>query len=70
MIGGWWLVWGILGTFGLPLVAVGAVLRLCEAGWEKPGGSMGSYWLLGVGGLLCLPVLLYLAPVLLEHLSR
>jgi hypothetical protein len=70
MLGGYWLLWGLLATFGVPLVAVGAVLRLCEWSWQKPFGSLGSPWFLGVGLLLCLPLLLYLVPVALERLSR
>ena len=69
MGGGWWLLWGLLATFGVPLAAVGAVLWLCERSWRKPVGSMGSLWLLGTGALLCLPLLLYLIPVALEWLS-
>jgi hypothetical protein len=68
--GGWWLIWGVVATFGLPLVAVGVVLRLCESSWQKAAGSMGSRWLLGVGGLLCLPLLVYLVPVVFERLSQ
>jgi hypothetical protein len=64
MVPGLWLVWGVLAMFGLPLVAVGVVLWLCEQSWERPLGSMGSLWLLAVGTLLCLPLLLYLAPAL------
>ena len=70
MVSGWGLLWGLLATFGIPLAAVGAILWMCERSWQKPVGSMGSRWLLGVGILLCLPLLLYLAPVALERLSR
>ena len=69
MVGGWGLLWGLLATFGIPLAVVGAILWLCEWSWQKPAGSMGSRWLLGAGVLLCLPLLLYLAPVVLERLS-
>src|SRR5262249_46859971 len=69
MLGGWWLLWGLLATFGIPLAVVGAILWLCERSWRKPVGSLGSLWLLGTGVLLCLPLLLYLAPVALERLS-
>jgi hypothetical protein len=69
MIGGqWWLVWGILATLGAPLVAVGLVLRACESGWQKPAGSLGSHGLLVIGSFLCVPLLLYLVPALLERL--
>jgi hypothetical protein len=70
MFGGWWLLWGLLATLGIPLAAVGAILWLCEWSWRKPTGGMGSLWLLGAGALLCLPLLLYLAPWALEHLSK
>jgi hypothetical protein len=42
---------------------------LCERSWQKPAGSMGSLWLLGAGILLCLPLLLYLTPLVLERLN-
>lgn len=70
MLGGWWLLCGLLATVGISLAAVGAVLWLCERSWQKPAGSMGSRWLVGVGILLSLPLLLSLAPVALERLSR
>ena len=69
MLDGWALLFALLATLGLPMIAIGVVFRLCEWSWQKPFGSMGSAWLLVVGGLLCLPLLLYLAPVLLERLS-
>ena len=62
------LIWVVLSLFGLPLVAVGAVLWLCERSWGKRPGSMGSLWLLAIGAILCLPVVLYLGPALWEHL--
>lgn len=70
MIGGWVIIAGLLATFGLPLLAVGVVLRLCERSWQRPRGSMGSLWLLGVGGLLCLPLAVYVVPAVLDRLSR
>jgi hypothetical protein len=69
MLGGWWLFWGLLATLGIPLAVVGAILWLCERSWQKPAGSMGSLWLLVAGVLLCLPLLLYLVPLVLERLS-
>src|SRR5256885_45837 len=45
MLGGWWVFWGLLATVGVPLVAVGVILWLCERRWQKPVGSMGSCWL-------------------------
>ncbi len=47
--------------FGLPLVCVGLILRLCEYSWRKEPGSMGSTGLLVAGGLLCLPFAVWLA---------
>ena len=61
MIGGWVFVWGIVATLGLPLVAVGSVLRLCEASWGKRPGALGSTGVLAVGVLLCLPLICYFA---------
>jgi hypothetical protein len=54
MVGWQWLLF-IPAAFGLPSAAVGAVLRLCEWGWGKPAGDMGSRQPLGCGALLCLP---------------
>jgi hypothetical protein len=61
------LIWVVLSLFGLPLVAVGAVLWLCERSWGKRPGSMGSLWLFAIGAILSLPVVLYLGPALCEH---
>ena len=63
MISGWAIVGGLLATLGAPLVAVGTILFLCERSWDKRVGEMGSVWLLGIGFLLCLPLLIYLAAV-------
>ena len=55
-----WLL-AIMGTpFGVVLVAVGVILRLCESSWGKPSGSMGSRGLLLVGTLLCIPLIAFL----------
>ena len=64
------LIWWCLSPLGLVLLATGVILRLCESSWEKPFGSMGSAWLLGIGAVLCLPIALYLIPALLEQLFR
>lgn len=42
-------------AFGLPLVAVGVILRLCESSWGKRPGDLGSTGILTWGGLLSLP---------------
>ena len=55
------LVLALPATLGLPLGCVGLVLRLCEWSWGKEAGSMGSTWLLLVGGLPCAPAAAYLA---------
>jgi hypothetical protein len=45
----WWLA--IAATpFGLVLVVVGVILRLCEWSWGKPVGSMGNRGVLLTGG--------------------
>jgi hypothetical protein len=52
-----WLL-AILGTpFGVVLVAIGVILRLCESSWGKPAGGMGSRGLLLPGTLLCTPLI-------------
>jgi len=54
----WWLA--IVGTpFGVALVAVGVILRLCESSWGKPAGSMGSRGVLLMGTLLCIPLIAF-----------
>ena len=57
---GCWLGFGLLALMGLPLLVAGAVIRLSEKQLQKPTGSMGSIWLLVLGGLLSLPLLLFL----------
>jgi hypothetical protein len=60
----WDLVIGLMAVFGLPLVAIGAILGLCEWSWPKPVGSLGSVRFLTAGGLLCLPALVFLGLIL------
>jgi hypothetical protein len=62
------LIWWCLSPLGLVLLAIGVILGLCEYSWEKPFGSMGSAWFVGIGAVLCLPVALYLIPAMLEQL--
>jgi hypothetical protein len=57
----WWFLFFESPLIGIPLIAVGAILWLCERIWHKPFGSMGSLWHLGIGGLLSLPFLIYIA---------
>jgi hypothetical protein len=66
----WDLVVGLMAVFGLPLVAVGTILGLCEWNWPKPWGSLGSARFLTAGGLLCLPLLVYLGMFAVERLWR
>ena len=55
MIDGWMVLIGVAATFGLPVLAVGVVLRLCEGSWGKEPGELGSGRFLLWGGLLCAP---------------
>jgi hypothetical protein len=66
----WDLVVGLMAVFGLPLVAVGAILRLCEWSWPKPFGSLGSVRFLTAGGLLCLPLLVYWGRLIVQAVFR
>jgi hypothetical protein len=63
MIGGWGLllifVLALAGAFGVPVFAVGVVVRLCEASWGKRGGELGSTGLLACGAVLALPLVAY-----------
>jgi hypothetical protein len=65
MTGGWGFAVVVAVCFaaalGLPLVAVGAILRLCESGWGKRRGALGSTPVLAGGLLLCLPLACYFA---------
>ena len=65
MIGGWGLLLVVVmvlsAAFGVPVFAVGLIVRLCEASWGKRRGELGSTGLLACGALLCLPLTGYLA---------
>ncbi len=65
MIDGWIFVLCFIATFGLPLLAVGVILRLCEGSWGKKTGELGSVGFLALGLLLCLPLGLCFAVALL-----
>jgi hypothetical protein len=56
MIDGWTVLAGLAATFGLPSLAIGVILRLCEGSWGKKRGELGSRLFLLWGGLLCLPL--------------
>jgi hypothetical protein len=61
------MFWVSLSSVGMPLVAIGVVLRLCESSSQKPARSMGSAWFMAIGFLLCLPTIIYLAPAVVDH---
>ena len=62
-----WLLF-LPACLGVPLGAVGVVVRLCEWGWEKPAGSLGSRWLLGWAILLSAPAAWVLGMLLVDQL--
>jgi len=70
MITPWEAIAALLAMFGLPLVAIGAILGLCEWSWPKPFGSLGSVRFLTAGGLLCLPLLVLWGPLIVHSLFR
>jgi hypothetical protein len=65
VIDGWGLllvfVLGLSAAFGVPVFAVGLIVRLCEASWGKRRGELGSTGLLLCGAALSLPLAGYLA---------
>jgi hypothetical protein len=65
----WLFLGGVAAAFGLPLVLIGLIVLLCEMSWGKRMGNLGSFALLGGGGVLCLPVLLLAAMVLLDRMG-
>jgi hypothetical protein len=70
-LGLWCVILAALMTaFGVPVLAVGLVLRLCEWSWPTPPGGLGSRGLLIAGGVLCVPLFVILAEVGLERLGR
>lgn len=69
MLADWWfwfLIAGVLVSFGLPVLAVGVVLRLVEWSWHKRPGHFRSRRYLIAGGLLCLPYLVFIGPALVD----
>ena len=70
MITPWEAIAALLAVFGLPLVEIGTILGLCEWSWPKPWGSLGSARFLTAGGLLCLPLVVYLGKFAIEQLWR
>jgi hypothetical protein len=65
----WLFLAGVAAAFGIPLVVMGLIVLVCEMSWGKRTGIMGSFALLGGGGVLCLPVLLLAAMVLLDRMG-
>jgi hypothetical protein len=51
----------LLPAVGLPVLAVGVILCLCERSWGKRVGELGSFGLLAAGAVLSLP----LVPILI-----
>jgi hypothetical protein len=67
---GWsWLLF-LPAALGLPLLAVGVVLRLVEWSWGDPPGARGSRWLMAWGALLCLPAAALCLLALADRLPR
>jgi len=51
------LLWLALpAVVALPMGCVGLILRLCEWSWEKPAGNMGSFAIVLIAAMLCLPL--------------
>ena len=70
-MGGWvYMLLMLLPAFGLPVFAVGAVLWLCERGWGKRAGELGSVRPLAVGAVLSLPAVLAVVAMARDHLTR
>jgi hypothetical protein len=67
---GWPLLLFLPAALGLPLLAVGVVLRLVEWAWGDPPGARGSRWLTAWGALLCLPAAAVSLPALADRLRR
>ena len=60
MFGAWYVfAVGLAGTafcLGIPVLCVGAIVRLCELLYGHPKGGLGSGALLRAGLLLCVPL--------------
>jgi hypothetical protein len=57
----WFFVIAILATFGLPLIAVGLILLLCEYSYGTPDGRTGGRTLFLAGVVLCSPLIAVMA---------
>jgi hypothetical protein len=64
------LVFALIATFGIPLLGIGVIFRLVEWSWEKRRGTLGSGFFLAVGGILCLPLVLWIAWAVIATLIR
>jgi hypothetical protein len=70
-MGGWlYVLYLLLPALGLPVLAVGVILWLCERSWGKRDGELGSVGLLAAGGLLSLPLLPYLIALARDRLTH
>jgi ABC-type tungstate transport system substrate-binding protein len=56
--------------FGVPLLLVGLILRLCESSWGKKGGELGSRRVLLVGFVLCMPAVVLFLPAAVSWAMR
>jgi len=64
------LVFALIAVVGLPVLAVGTVLRLVEWSWDKPRRSLGSGFFLGIGFALCVPLVLLIIWAAIASLAR
>jgi hypothetical protein len=70
-MGGWlYVLYLLLPAFGLPVLAVGVVLRLCEWSWGKRAGDLGSLGPLAAGAVLSLPLVPILVALARDRLAR
>jgi hypothetical protein len=63
-------VFAVVASVGVPVLTLGVVLRLVEWGLSKPRWSLGSSFFIAVGGLLCLPLFIWIACGLAVRLGR
>jgi hypothetical protein len=55
-----WLITGlILAVFGLPFLACGGILKLCEGRWGRAPNAPSANRMLAIGLLLWSPLLVY-----------
>lgn len=56
----------LVGQLGLPLLAIGVILRLCEWSWDKKGGELGSSSMILVGVVLTMPIAYFVAAAIMH----